>query len=56
MNYTSLSNFLNNAEDIINNTIANEEHTTIKTNDGNVVLITEHQYEYLIEILKRRVE
>ena len=53
MNYTTLSNFLNNAENIINNTIINEEHTTIKTEEGNVVLLTEQQYNCLIEAMRR---
>ena len=53
MNYTTLSNFLNNAENIISNTINNEEHTTIKTEDGNVVLLTEQQYNCLIEAMRR---
>ena len=53
MNYTTLSNFLNNAENIISNTIANEEHTTIKTEECNVVLLTEQQYNCLIEAMGR---
>ena len=53
MNYTTLSNFLNNAENIISNTIANEVHTTIKTEEGNVVLLAEQQYNCLVEAMKR---
>ena len=53
MNYTTLSNFLNNAENIISNTIVNEEHTTIKTEEGNVVLLTEQQYNCLVEAMRR---
>lgn len=53
MNYTSLSNFINNAEDIINNTIENEEFTTIKTEDGNVVVMSENQFACLIDALRR---
>ena len=53
MNYTTLSNFLNNAENIISNTIANEVHTTIKTEEGNVVLLTEQQYNCLIEAMRK---
>ena len=53
MNYTTISNFINNAENIINNTIINEEHTTIKAEEGNVVLMTEKQYKCLIEALRR---
>ena len=53
MNYTTLTNFLNNAENIISNTIVNEEHTTIKTEEGNVVLLTEQQYNCLVEAMRR---
>lgn len=53
MNYTSLSNFLNNAENIINNTITNEQFTTIKAEEGNVVLMSEQQFTCLIESLRR---
>ena len=54
MNYTTLSNFINNAENIISNTITNEEHTLIKTEEGNAVLIPEAQYNCLIETLARK--
>ena len=54
MNYTTLSNFINNAENIISNTITNEEHTLIKTEDGNAVLISEAQYNCLLETLARK--
>lgn len=47
MNYTSLSNFLNNTENIINNTITNEQFTTIKAEEGNVVLMSEQQFACL---------
>lgn len=53
MNYTTLSNFINNANNIINNTIINEEFTTIKTEEGNAVLMSEQQFICLIDTLKR---
>ena len=56
MNYTTLSNFLNNAENIINNALTNEYYTTIKTEDGNVVLMSEQQDECLVEALVRNRE
>ena len=56
MNYTTLSNFLNNAENIINNALTNEDYTTIKTEEGNVVLMSEQQYECLVEALVRNRE
>ena len=54
MNYTTLSNFINNAENIISNTITNEEHTLIETEEGNAVLIPEAQYNCLLETLARK--
>ena len=53
MNRTTLSNFLNNAEAIISNCLTNEESTTITTGEGNVVLVTEAQYEAFIDSLIR---
>lgn len=52
MNHTSLTNFINNAEDIINNTISNNEITAIKTEEDSVVLMSREQYNYLIGLLK----
>lgn len=54
MNYTSISNFLNNAEDIINNTVTNNEVTAIKTEDGSAVLMSGKQYNYLVRQLRDR--
>ena len=54
MNYTTLANFINNAENIISNTITNEEHTLIKTEEGNAVLLPEAQYNCLLETLARK--
>lgn len=54
MNYTSISNFLNNAEDIINNTVANNEVTVIKTENGSAVLMSGKQYNYLVGQLRDR--
>lgn len=54
---TSLSNFLYNTEDIISNSIANDEPVTIKSEYCNLVLITEDEYKRLIlndNILKYR--
>lgn len=53
MTTTSLSNFINNSEDIISNVLLNEEITKITTKDGNVVIITESQYEAFIDSLIR---
>lgn len=52
MNHTTLSNFINNTEDIIANTIGNNEVTAIKSEDGSVVLMSGKQYNYLVSKLK----
>ena len=54
MNYSTLSNFVNNAENIIMNTIESEQPTTIKTEDGSAVLMPESQFECFIEALRKR--
>ena len=54
MKYTTLSDFVNNAEYIVSNIIINEGFTTIKTKRGNVVLMSERQYNYLIESLSKK--
>lgn len=54
---TSLSNFLNNTEAIISNSIANDEPVTIKSEYFSLVLITEDEYKRLVlsdNILKYR--
>ena len=48
MSTTSKSNFLNNAEDIIENVITNKDFVVIETDKGNVVLITEEDYENFV--------
>ena len=56
---TSLSNFLNNTEAILSNSISNDEPVTIKSNYCNLVLITEDEYKRLIlndNILKYKKE
>ena len=45
---TSLSNFLNNTEAIISNSITNDEPVTIKSKYCSLVLITEDEYKRLI--------
>ena len=48
MSNTSKSNFLNNTEDIIDNVLSNQDHVVIETNQGNVVLITEEEFNKLV--------
>lgn len=54
MNHTSISNFLNNTEDIINNTVTNNEITAIKTEDSSAILMSGKQYNYLVRQLRDR--
>lgn len=51
---TTLSNFLNNAEDFISNCISNEEIIKITTDEGSVVLITEEQFNSFIDCMCRK--
>lgn len=48
MSTTSKSNFLNNVEDMISSIINNNDHLVIKTQEGNVVMLTEEDYEFLV--------
>lgn len=51
MNYVTLTNFISNHKEIIDNTINDEIFTTIRTDTGNVVIISENQFNILIEYL-----
>ena len=56
---TSLSNFLNNTEAILSNSISNDEPVTVKLEYCNLVLITEDEYKRLVlndNILKHKIE
>lgn len=48
MSETSKSNFLNNVEDMISNVLNNKDFLVIKTQEGNVVMLTEEEYEFLV--------
>ena len=48
MEQTSLQNFLNNVEYAINNVIDNNEPTAVRTEEGNVILMTEEEYRSLV--------
>ncbi len=52
MNHTTLTNFINNTEAIITNTISNNEVTAIKSEEGSVVIMSGKQYNYLVSKLK----
>lgn len=49
MNIMSLSNFLNNTEAIMSNTIENNDLTVIESDEGNTVLISESDFIKLID-------
>lgn len=54
---TSLSNFLNNTEAIISNSVNNNEPVTVKSEECNLVIISEKEYERLLlsdNILKHK--
>lgn len=54
---TSLSNFLNNTEAIISNSVTNDEPVTIQSQYCKLVLITEDEYKRLVindNILKHK--
>lgn len=52
MNHTTLTNFLNNTEDIVYNTISNNEIIAIETKEEPAVLMSGKQYNYLVGLLK----
>jgi DNA-binding winged helix-turn-helix (wHTH) protein len=51
MIYTTLPDFINNSEFIINNTVLNEELAEIETDNGSVVLMTKEQYDCFLDYL-----
>ena len=56
---TSLSNFLNNTEAILSNSISNDEPVTVKLGYCNLVIIPEDEYKRLTlnnNILKHKIE
>lgn len=53
MNTILLSDFLNNSKYIIKNTIYNNELNLIKTDYGNVVLIAEHDFNSMLNLMHK---
>ena len=45
MTHTSMSNFLNNTEIFLSNIVENQENITVESNQGNIIIISEHEYE-----------
>ena len=53
MNTISLSNFIINTEAIITNTIYNNEINIIKTKEGNAILISEQEFNSLLNSMHK---
>ena len=53
MNTISLSNFIINTEAIIINTIYNNEINIIKTKEGNAILISEQEFNSLLNSMHK---
>lgn len=51
----NLSEFSNNAAELIKNAVTNDDFVTIKTNDGNAVLISETEWNFMIESIKSTI-
>lgn len=51
MNYVSYTEFLNNIENIIDTAIEYDIFTAVNTDKGNVIIISENQFEILISKL-----
>lgn len=54
MNHVSYTEFLNNIEHIIDTTIEYDIFTAVNTDKGNVVIVSENQFEILINKLMSR--
>lgn len=55
MKYVTVSEFVENIEEIIDNALLNEEMANIETDDGErLILMTEHQYDCFIEAMAKK--
>lgn len=54
MNYVKLSDFLENTEKIIEDTLEIEELTHISTGHGNVILMAENEFDCLMQTFANR--
>lgn len=52
MVYKTLSEFTQNVGSLIHNAITKDDFVTIKTDHGNAVLISESEWEILMDALK----
>lgn len=51
----TLSEFCEDTENLVKNTVVLEDFVKIKTESGNAVLITEDEWNFLIEALKLHI-
>ena len=55
MKYVTVSEFVENIEEIIDKALLNEEMANIETDDGErLILMTEHQYDCFIEAMAKK--
>lgn len=55
MKYVTVSEFVENIEEIIDNALLNEEMANVETEDGeHLILMTEHQYDCFIEAMAKK--
>lgn len=55
MKYVTVSEFVENIEEIIDNALLNEEMANIETDDGErLILMTEHQYDCFVEAMAKK--
>lgn len=48
----TLSEFCEDTENLVKNAVALDDYVKIKTENGNAVLITENEWNFLIEAIK----
>ena len=51
MRYLSLDEFKDKTDEVFYNALVDEEMATITTENGRVVVLTEHQYECILEAM-----
>jgi len=54
MNYIYLKEFLENTEKVIFDTLEVDELTRISTVKGGVILMTEDEFDYMLEMIANR--
>ena len=54
MNYIYLKEFLENTEQVIYDTLEVDELTRISTEKGGVILMTEDEFDYMLQMIANR--